>query len=109
MSTLDPAVASAVDKHTASAAEDDEDALIASLEEDEFVGAFREQRLQQLHTELSRAKASRASGGGIQVEIQEEKDLMGITTSAKLCVVHFFKPDFGRCGVMDAKLEVSWK
>lgn len=106
MSALDPIVASAVDKHTLPTTEDDEDALIASLEEEESIDAFREQRLQQLHTELSRAKARRAEGGGSLVEIKEEKGLMDITTSTRLCVVHFFKPDFGRCGVMDAKLEV---
>ena len=31
---------------------------------------------------------------------------MDLTTSVKWCVVHFFKPDFGRCGVMDGHLEV---
>ena len=30
---------------------------------------------------------------------------MDLTTSTKLCVVHFFKPDFGRCSIMDAHLE----
>lgn len=106
MSTLDPVVASALDEHPPSA-DDDEDALIASLEENESIDAFREQRLQQLHAEFSRAKTLREEGGGSYVEIKEEKALMDITTSTKLCVVHFFRSDFGRCGLMDAKLEVS--
>ena len=105
MSTLDPAVASVLDRSSASAAEDDEDALIASLEDDS-IDAFREHRLQQLHAEFSRAKALREEGGGSYVEIKEEKALMDITTSTKLCVVHFFRPDFARCALMDAKLEV---
>ena len=104
MSALDSAVASTLDEHTT----EDEDALIASLEEDDsLLKGFREQRLQQLHNEFNRAKTMREEGGGSYVEIKEEKDLMDITTSSKLCVVHFFKADFGRCGVMDTKLEVS--
>ncbi|KAI9690651.1 MAG: hypothetical protein M1820_009931 [Bogoriella megaspora] len=106
MSTLDPAVAATLDNHRPSTTiEEDEDALIASLEEDDSIQSFREQRLQQLHGELSRAKAKRESGGGSYTEIKEEKGLMDITTDTKLCVVHFFKPDFGRCGVMDRNLE----
>jgi hypothetical protein len=38
--------------------------------------------------------------------VKDEKAVMDITTSSKLAVVHFFKPDFGRCGVMDGHLEV---
>ncbi|KAI9661903.1 MAG: hypothetical protein M1821_009143 [Bathelium mastoideum] len=104
MSTLDPTVASVFDQHAS--AEDDEEALIASLEEDGPLDAFREQRLQQLHAEFSRAKTIKEQGGGSFLEITEEKELLDITTSTRLCVVHFFKPDFGRCTVMDTKLEL---
>ncbi|KAL9077937.1 MAG: hypothetical protein Q9157_003144 [Trypethelium eluteriae] len=106
MSNLHPTVASALDNHPSTTG-DDEDILIASLEEDDTIDAFREQRLQQLHAEFARAKSMRDQGGGSYVEINEEKELMDITTSTNLCVVHFFKPDFGRCRVMDSKLEVS--
>jgi hypothetical protein len=106
MSAIDPTVASALDKHI-STAEEDEDDLIASLEADDAEQSFREQRLQQLHQELTRAKAMREEGGGTYVEIKEEKELMDITTTSRFCVVHFLKSDFGRCAIMDAKLEVS--
>ena len=112
MSTLDPAVAAILDKPgaNANADSDDEDALIASLEEDKDDGhalsAFREQRLQQLHAEVSRARKMREAGNGVYAEVRDEKDIMDITTSAKHVVVHFFKSDFGRCGVMDRHLDV---
>ncbi|KAL9091883.1 MAG: hypothetical protein Q9165_004635 [Trypethelium subeluteriae] len=104
MSALHPTVASALDNHP-SITTDDEDVLIAALEEDDTFDAFREQRLQQLHAEFTRAKSMRNQGGGSYVEINEEKELMDITTSTNLCVVHFFKPDFGRCRLMDSKLD----
>jgi hypothetical protein len=107
MSTVDPRVAAVLDRTQQNEDSDDEDALIAELEEDEgSLAAFREQRLQQLHGELARAKAQRNSDYGTYMEIKEEKQLMDITTSSKLCVVHFMKPDFNRCRIMDQRLAV---
>lgn len=106
MAELDPKVARAVDRATHDD-DSDEDALIAALEDDSELDAFREQRLQQLHAEFSRAKEMRATEHGTYAEIKDEKALMDITTSTKLCVVHFFKPDFNRCRIMDGHLEVS--
>ncbi|GAB7346506.1 hypothetical protein MBLNU457_5194t1 [Dothideomycetes sp. NU457] len=106
MTTLDPKVATLLDRRNDDSS-DDEDALISALEEDSdsnTLTAFREQRLQQLHAEMSRAKAMRNSDTGRYTEIKDEKQVMDITTSTKLCVVHFMKPDFARCRVMDAKL-----
>jgi hypothetical protein len=110
MSSIDPSVAAILDKHPTSIESDDEDALIASLEEeetDDALASLREQRLQQLHSEFTRAKQMRDSGTGSYSEIKDEKSVMDITTNTKLAVVHFFKPDFGRCGLMDGHLEVS--
>lgn len=103
MSNIDKHVASVLDRNTES---DDEDALIAALEDSPAVDAFREQRLQQLHSEFTRAKAQKSIGFGNYTEIKEEKELMDITTEVKLAVVHFAKDDFARCGVMDGHLEV---
>lgn len=105
MTSLDPKVASLVDK-AAREDDSDEDALIASLEDDDELDAFREQRLQQLHQEYDRARRLKESDHGRYTEIKDEKVLMDITTSTKLCVVHFFKPDFNRCRIMDTHLEV---
>ncbi|KAF2654760.1 thioredoxin-like protein [Lophiostoma macrostomum CBS 122681] len=104
MAELDPKVAAIVDRATKDD-DSDEDALIASLEDDDELDAFREQRLQQLHAEFNKARQLRASDHGTYSEIKEEKALMDITTSTKLCVVHFFKPDFNRCSIMDSHLE----
>jgi hypothetical protein len=108
MASVDARVAAVLD-HNTQHDSDDEDALIAELEQDDSTSlvAFREQRLQQLHAELSRAKAQRNSDYGQYIEIKDEKQLMDITTSSKLCVVHFMKPDFNRCRIMDQKLAVS--
>lgn len=107
MASVDPAVAAVLDRSAHHEHSDDEDALIAELEQDDSsLAAFREQRLQQLHGELARAKAQRNSDYGTYTEIKNEKELMDITTSSKLCVVHFMKPDFNRCRIMDQKLAV---
>ena len=106
MAAIDQKVAEIIDRRGA-ADSDDEDALISALEEDDEneLNGFREQRLQQLHQEMTRAKAMRNSDTGKYAEIKDEKQVMDITTATKLCVVHFMKPDFARCRVMDAKLE----
>ncbi|KAF2262103.1 thioredoxin-like protein [Lojkania enalia] len=104
MAEIDPKVAALVDSATKDD-DSDEDALIAALEDDSDLDAFREQRLQQLHAEFDRARQLKESGTGTYVEIKDEKILMDITTSTKACVVHFFKPDFNRCRIMDTHLE----
>lgn len=86
---------------------DDDDALLAELEDDEdnaALSSLRERRLEQLHQEMKRAKLLKESQHGTYLEIKDEKQLMEITTSTKLCVVHFMKPDFNRCRIMDGKL-----
>jgi hypothetical protein len=104
MSNLDAHVASVLDASNS----DDEDALIASLEDSPALDSFREQRIQQLHSELTRAKAQKKEGFGNYTEIKEEKALMDLTTEVKYAVVHFAKDDFARCGVMDGHLEVEF-
>ncbi|KAL8746486.1 MAG: hypothetical protein Q9190_001491 [Brigantiaea leucoxantha] len=105
MAYVDPTVASVLDKDPPGDDSDD-DALFESFENDPSIQSFREQRLQQLHDEMARAKHLRKQEHGTYAEIKEEKTLMDtVNTGAELCVVHFFKPDFGRCGIMDGHLE----
>nr|POE56642.1 thioredoxin domain-containing protein plp1 [Quercus suber] len=109
MAPLDSKVAAVLDKNRPDAESDDEDALIAELEEDdqdETFSGLREKRLQQLHEEMARAKTMKTTSHGTYSEIKEEKQLMEITTSTKLCVVHFGKSDFNRCRIMDDKLRI---
>lgn len=110
MASIDPIVAAVLDPPRVDGS-DDEDALIAALEDDDdhALAALREQRLQQLHSEISREKKMRDAGTGVYTEIKDEKAVMDITTSTKFAVVHFFKSDFGRCGVMDRHLEVRMR
>lgn len=102
MANIDSHVARVLDTGNS----DDEDALIASLEDSPALDAFRERRIQQLHSELTRAKSQKNQGYGNYTEIKEEKVLMDLTTEVKYAVVHFAKDDFARCGVMDGHLEV---
>lgn len=102
MANIDSHVARVLDEGNS----DDEDALIASLEDSPALDAFREQRIQQLHSEFTRAKSQKNQGFGNYTEIKEEKALMDLTTEVKYAVVHFAKDDFARCGVMDGHLEV---
>jgi len=108
MASIDPAVAAVLDRASKVDDSDDEDALIAALEDDDdhTLTVLREQRLQQLHSEISRAKQMKDAGTGAYTEIKDEKQVMDIITGTKLVVVHFFKSDFGRCGVIDKHLEV---
>ncbi|KAI9847830.1 MAG: hypothetical protein M1837_001723 [Sclerophora amabilis] len=107
MADLDPAVASILDSSSHAQDDDqDEDAILAALESDDVaLTSMREQRLQQLHEEMSRARSRRNEGFGTYQEVTEETHLMEKTTSAKWVVVHFFKMDFHRCSIMDAHLE----
>ncbi|KAM0796767.1 thioredoxin-like protein, partial [Usnea florida] len=86
----------------------DEDALLdsleTSLENDPSLAHLREARLQQLSSELKASKHLRSQGFGSYDQIKDEKPLMDITTSTKYCVVHFYKPDFNRCRIMDGHL-----
>lgn len=102
MSNIDSHVAAVLDASHS----DDEDAMIAALEDDPAMDAFREQRIQQLHSEFTRAKSQKNDGYGNYTEIKDEKLLMDTTTEVKYAVVHFAKEDFARCGVMDGHLEV---
>lgn len=104
MSQLDSKVAAVIDR-AAKNDDSDEDDLIAQLEDDSELDAFRAQRIQQLHDEFDRARRLKASEHGTYTEIKDEKALMDITTSTKNCIVHFFKPDFNRCRIMDTHLE----
>ena len=106
MASLDRHVARVLDRHQP-ADSDDEDALIAELEADDDTAfsALREKRLEQLHVEVSRAKLMQESSYGTYREIKDEKEVLDLTTSCKLCVVHFMKPDFNRCRIMDEKLK----
>jgi hypothetical protein len=113
-SHLDPAVASVLDANRRGNddSDEDDDALFAELEEandagDPTLSNLREQRLGQLRSELLRSRVAKEQGSGSYIRVKDEKEVMDLTTSEKLVVVHFLHPDFGRCLVMERHLEVS--
>lgn len=89
-------------------ASDDEDALLDSLERaaenDPALLHLREARRQQLAADLKAAKQQRAAGYGSHAQIRDEKDVLDLTAAAPRCVVHFSRPDFPRCRIMDGHL-----
>ncbi|KAH0562992.1 hypothetical protein GP486_002440 [Trichoglossum hirsutum] len=107
MASVDNKVAALVDKALPDESHSgDENDLFDELEEDDSaLDAFREQRMQQLHEELARARYMRSQDYGKYAEVTDEKQLMDITTSTKYCVVHFFHTDFRRCQIMSSHLE----
>lgn len=118
MAPLDPTVASILDKtltthptpSSASASRSrssslDADDLLATLDDSPALQTYRETRIAQLTTELHQAAHARSLSHGTYSTLTSEKTVMDLTTSTPRCVVHFFKPDFARCGVMDAHLE----
>lgn len=108
MANIDRHVADLLDSNPHASLEDEDD-LIAQLEDEEndaAIDAFREQRIQQLHAELTRAKDQRTDGFGNYDEIKDEKELMDLTTKCNYAIVHFAKDDFARCRTMDGHLTV---
>lgn len=104
MAPLDAKVAATLDSHEADLS--DEDELISALEDedDSTLSHLREQRLNQLHAEFSRAKILQEASHGTYQTLKDEKAVLDITTNTKLVVVHFRKSDFAKCLVMDEKL-----
>ncbi|KAJ6171660.1 hypothetical protein N7470_000727 [Penicillium chermesinum] len=93
----------------------DDDALFASLEEEDHAG-YRTQRIQQLNAELASQKTNRDisnAGAGASllsrdstyVPLENDQAVLDFTTETSRCVVHFGHPDFSRCGVMDERLQ----
>nr|CAG8521146.1 6443_t:CDS:2 [Entrophospora candida] len=85
----------------------DDEKLFEELENDDFdLANLREKRMEQLKQEMEKLKEMRQNDHGSYVEIDNEKEILKITTSTNLCVVHFFHKDFRRCQIMDKHLKV---
>ncbi|CAG8722392.1 4735_t:CDS:2 [Dentiscutata erythropus] len=87
--------------------EDDEEKLFEELEnEDDFeIANLRERRMEQMKQDrVTKLQEMRQNEHGSYTEIAEEKEILKITTTTKLCVVHFFHKEFRRCQIMDKHL-----
>ncbi|CAG8591475.1 10883_t:CDS:2 [Diversispora eburnea] len=83
-----------------------EDEIFEELENDDdfAIASFREQRMEQLKQEMMKLQEMRQNDHGSYTEILSEKEILKITTTSKLCVVHFFHKEFRRCQIMDKHL-----
>jgi hypothetical protein len=55
---------------------------------------------------MDKLKNLEDSGHGKYVLLENEKEVMDLTTNENLTIVHFMLPDFKRCQIMDTHLEV---
>ncbi|CAD6576953.1 MAG: hypothetical protein CYPHOPRED_000132 [Cyphobasidiales sp. Tagirdzhanova-0007] len=80
--------------------------LEEELQDDGAVMAgYREQRLQQIKSELESVRALREDNHGRLSEIKIEKEVIQATLKNKRTILHFYHPDFRRCKLMDKHLE----
>jgi hypothetical protein len=99
--------------------DDDEDALFRSLEDedDDFSAQFRETRLKTLTGAITNLQNMRDYKFGLLTE-EIEKEIIAQVSKFKHCVVcvlfapliyirqvSFYKPEFRRCGIMNAHLQ----
>ncbi|CDR46005.1 CYFA0S21e00694g1_1 [Cyberlindnera fabianii] len=85
---------------------DPEDDEILELLDDDFNNNYREQRIQQLSDQFKQSKKQISQEGHGSVEtILSEEQILKITTSTTLTVIHFYHDTFDKCKKMNDKLE----
>ncbi|RMZ87008.1 hypothetical protein DV736_g5767, partial [Chaetothyriales sp. CBS 134916] len=85
--------------------EQDADALLASLEEEDD-SVYREQRIQQLSAEAQHTQNGIPSReASTYVTLKSDDEALQFTTEHERAVVHFFHPEFARCSTMDQHCE----
>ena len=81
--------------------EEDADALLASLEEEDDSG-YRAQRLQELKAEATKSGSNTMGKPQASfVTLKDDDETLRFSTEYERAVVHFFHPDFARCAAMD--------
>ncbi|KAJ3045581.1 hypothetical protein HDV00_009238 [Rhizophlyctis rosea] len=86
--------------------DDDDDAIFAELEkdDDDLLSDLRERRIEEIRTQIQKAKEEATLFHGTYDTLRNEKDVLQVTTTTKLCIVHFAHRDFRRCQIMDRHL-----
>lgn len=87
--------------------DDDVDALLASLEEEDD-SAYRVQRMQELK-DAPAATGTTATFDTLKkdyITLTSDDETLNFTTEHDRAVVHFFHPDFSRCNTMDDHCQV---
>lgn len=87
--------------------EDDADALLASLE-DEDDSAYRKQRLDELKTASVAVQTTTTfnTSKNHYITLISDDQTLSFTTEHERAVVHFLHPDFSRCNTMDAHCQM---
>ena len=81
--------------------DEDPDALLASLEEEDD-STYRAQRLQELKAQASTSgSGTTAKQANSFVTLKDDDETLRFTTEYERAMVHFFHPDFARCLTMD--------
>ncbi|SCU89504.1 LAME_0E03928g1_1 [Lachancea meyersii CBS 8951] len=83
------------------------DEILEELEDndDEFLQGYREQRLQQIATEMRQVKSNVENEHYGQLRtVDDEREIMKLTSNSDQVVIHFGLENFKKCGVMDSKL-----
>lgn len=83
--------------------------LLESLENDDELAGFREQRLAELKKEfrqIDRAVEDYGDAAGTIHYYSDEKELMNSVTKSEVSILHFYQPEFPRCQSMNKLLEV---
>ncbi|SCU96816.1 LAFA_0G08262g1_1 [Lachancea sp. 'fantastica'] len=74
-------------------------------EDNEFLQQYREQRLQQIATDMRKIKGNVESENyGQLTTVENENEIMRLTTNTDQVVIHFGLESFRKCRVMDSKL-----
>ncbi|KAI8918492.1 thioredoxin-like protein [Powellomyces hirtus] len=86
--------------------ESDDDELFRELERDDdsYLAAHREQRIDELKREMQKLEEAKTYAYGTYETISTESEVLKITTTTKNCVVHFAHKNFRRCQLMDTHL-----
>ncbi|SCU81810.1 LADA_0C01200g1_1 [Lachancea dasiensis] len=82
------------------------DEILEHLEDDdEFMHNYREERLQQIADDMRKVKENvRTENYGLLTIVEEEREVIRLTTKTDQVVIHFGLDDFRKCQTMDAKL-----
>lgn len=83
--------------------------LLESLENDEDLAGFRDQRLAELKKEfrqIDRAVEDYGEAAGTIHYYKHEKELMNSVTKSEFSILHFYQPTFPRCQSMNDLLAV---
>ncbi|XP_052801735.1 uncharacterized protein LOC128232296 [Mya arenaria] len=82
-----------------------EERLLEELEHEEIPAYIREARLATLKQQATQFRNMQEKGYGIYSEMEDEKEVLDLTTSEDKCVVHFFHEDFRRCAIIHSHLK----